>query len=208
MNEILIGRLLRANSRGCVAGCQISQLLPAFGSMVSIRLSKTEKVYGLITNIHIDDDGLVRQLAAGGDIPEEIIQDNRLNRNVPVELSVLFIGYADNGRILHLLPPRPPLSLDRMIACPDDEICTFTSTGRFAYLRHVLSVEEITPADLAAAHFRQVDAAQRSAGKPDWIQAAMQAAIQLLRDDYAGLTAMLTACAGIYDTDPLESQEN
>jgi hypothetical protein len=197
MSEILIGRLLRANSRGCVAGCQISQPLPAFGSMVSIRLSETEKAYGLITNIHIDDDGLVRQLAAGRDIPEEIIQDNRLNRNVPVELSVLFIGYADNGCILHLLPPRPPL-----------EICTFTSNGRFAYLRHVLSVEEIPPADLAAAHFRQVDAAQRSAGNPDWIQAAMQAAIQLLRDDYAGLTAMLTACAGIYDTEPLESREN
>ncbi len=208
MSEILIGRLLRANSRGCVAGCQISQLLPAFGSMVSIQLNETEKAYGLITNIHIDDDGLVRQLAAGGDIPEEIIQDNRLNRNMPVELSVLFIGYADNGRILHLLPPRPPLSLDRMIACPDDDICSFISSGRFAYLRHVLSVEEIPPADLAAAHFRQADAAQRSAGNPDWIQTAMQAAIQLLRDDYAGLTAMLAACASIYDTEPLESWEN
>lgn len=198
MSKIVIGRLLRANTRGCVAGCQIHQPLPAFGSMVAIPLSNTERAFGLISNLHIDDDGLVRQLAATRDIPEEIIQDNRLNRNVPVELSVLFIGYAFHEAISHLLPPRPPLSLDEMNSCTDEEICLFTGSGRFGYLRHILSVEEIPAADLLAAHFQQADRAQRLAGNAGWIDAAMQAVIQWARDDYPTLTTLLWACATLY----------
>jgi hypothetical protein len=207
MSEIQIGRLLRANSRGCVAGCQVSQPLPAFGSMVNITIDQTDMVYGLITNIHIDDDGLVRQLAVSGDIPEEIIQDNRLNRNVPVELSVVFIGYMADRKVIHLLPPRPPLSLDGMISCSDLEICAFTGSGRFAYLRHLFAVEDITPADLIAAHFMQAARAQQAAGNPDWIRDAMQAAVQLLRDDYDQLSAVLIACGGIFDSKALEGRE-
>ena len=43
-------------------------------------------VFGLIYDIHIDDDGLVRQLVTAEDDPDEVIADNRLNRNVPVEI--------------------------------------------------------------------------------------------------------------------------
>ena len=58
-----IGRLLRASTTGCVVGCKVSQIdLPTFGGLVLIPLDANTQVYGLIYDIHIDDDGLVRQL--------------------------------------------------------------------------------------------------------------------------------------------------
>ena len=55
-----------------------------------IPLEAGSQVYGLIHDIHIDDDGLVRQLVTAGDVDEGVILDNRINRNVPVEISVFF----------------------------------------------------------------------------------------------------------------------
>jgi hypothetical protein len=205
MSEIHIGRLLRANTRGCVAGCQVSQPFPAFGSLVSIPLDEAVKAYGLVTDIHIDDDGLVRQLAASGNLPEEVINDNRLNRNVPVELSVLFVGYSEPAKISHLLPPRPPLSLDRIFTCSEEEIRTFTSAGRFGYLRHILGSQDIPSADLLAAHLMQAGRAHAVKGNATWVKDAIQEVITLLRDDHAVLTAVLGAIADAYPGFVVES---
>lgn len=201
MTEIQIGRLLSASSRGCVAGCQVGEPLPAFGSMVTIDADQTDRIYGIITNIRIVDDGLIRQLAASRNLPEEIIQDNRLNRNVPVELSVVFIGYLAEEKIFHMLPPQPPLSLDRMRSSSEAEIREFTSTEAFAYLRHLLSVEDIPPADLAAAHLLQAARMHQAAGNQQWILDAVRAAVRLLRNEYDQLSAFLTACAGVFSAD-------
>ena len=63
MNSIAIGRLLRANTTGCVIGCRVTQAnIPAFGDLLRIPLNGGSQVYGLVYDIHIDDDGLVRQL--------------------------------------------------------------------------------------------------------------------------------------------------
>jgi len=56
------------------------------------------QVYGLIHDIHIDDDGLVRQLVTAENVSEEVMRDNRERRIVPVELSVLTVGYEQDGR--------------------------------------------------------------------------------------------------------------
>ncbi len=63
MTMIEIGRLLRAGTAGFVVGCRVNQLnAPAFGALVSTPLDGNCQVYGLIYDMHIDDDGLVRQL--------------------------------------------------------------------------------------------------------------------------------------------------
>ena len=59
---IEIGRLLRAGTTGFIAGCRVNQLsVPSFGALVRAPLTDGYQVYGLIHDIHIDDDGLVRQ---------------------------------------------------------------------------------------------------------------------------------------------------
>ena len=107
--EIEIGRLLRASTAGFVVGCRVTQLeAPAFGALVRAPLLNNYHVYGIIHDIRIEDDGLVRQLITAEGVDEAIIADNRMNRNVPVEISVLALGYRQGQQISHLLPPQPP----------------------------------------------------------------------------------------------------
>ncbi len=196
MNTIELGRLLRASTQGCVIGCKVSQQeAPDFGGMVKIPLDDGTQVYGLVHDIHIDDDGLVRQLVISPSVADEVIADNRVNRNVPVEMSVLFIGYRQGERIYHLLPPRPPLSLDAIYACTPAEICQFTSAGRFGYLRHILRSQDLPTGELLAAHVRQAGQAQAQAGNRAWVDEISQELIILLRDDYNLLISVLGALA-------------
>ena len=101
MTAIEIGRLLRAGTTGFVAGCRVSQIeSPSFGALVRAPLEAGYQIYGLIYDIHIDDDGLVRQLVTTEGIDAAVIADNRLNRNVPIETSVLAVGYLLDGNIV------------------------------------------------------------------------------------------------------------
>lgn len=191
MTVIEIGRLLRAGTAGFVVGCRVSQLnVPSFGALVSAPQSDGYQIYGLIHDIRIDDDGLVRQLVTAEGVDESIIADNRLNRNVPLEISVISVGYQLNQRICHLLPPRPPLSLDKIYPCSEEEIHQFTATGHFGYFRHILRASDLPIADLLAAHIEQAQTAHKD---NDWAKRATQELITLLRDDYPTLMSVLGA---------------
>ncbi len=194
MRQFEIGRLLRAGTSGFVVGCRVSQIdAPSFGALVRVALDGDYQVYGLIHDIHIDDDGLVRQLVTAEGVDEAVIADNRVNRNVPLELSVLTIGYRLDGKISHLLPPRPPLSLDVIYLCTPEEIRQFTSAGRFGYFRHLLRAVDLPIGELLAAHIQQAAVAHAAAGSSDWRNLATQELITLLRDDYATLMSVLGA---------------
>ena len=196
MSAIQIGHLLRAGTSGFVAGCSVSQLEApattnmAFGALVCAPLDKDYSVYGLITDIHIDEDGLVRQLVTAENVSQEVIRDNRERRIVPVEMSVLTVGYEQNGKVLHLLPPRPPLSLDVIHLCSDAELVKFTSAGRFGYFRHVLQAKDIPIGEVLAAHILEVKLKTKNV---KWVEEAVQELITLLRDDYPTLMSVLGA---------------
>jgi hypothetical protein len=191
MNAIEVGRLLRAGTSGFVVGCSVSQLQsPALGALVRAQLEGEYGVYGLIADIHIDDDGLVRQLVTAGEVDAATVADSRVNRIVPVEMTVLAVGYEQDGRISHLLPPRPPLSLDVIYLCSDAELAKFTGAGRFGYFRHVLRAKEIPVGEVLAAHIQDVRQKTRD---QKWVEAATQELITLLRDDYPTLMSVLGA---------------
>jgi hypothetical protein len=191
MESIEIGRLLRSGTTGFVAGCSVSQLdAPVFGGLVRAPLGNGYQVYGLIYDIHIDDDGLVRQLVTVGNVSDEVIADNRERRIVPVEMSVLTVGYEQDGQVSHLLPPRPPLSLDLIYKCDANDLVRFTGAGRFGYFRHILRAQDAPIGEMLAAHILQVSGAQNDA---KWRDSAIQELITLLRDDYPLLMSVLGA---------------
>lgn len=189
-----MGKLLRASIIGCVVGCSAAQAkAPVFGGLVRIPLEDGYEIYGLVYDIHIDDDGLVRQLVtASSGVSPEVILDSRINRSVPLEISVLHVGYRLGKAVYHLLPPRPPLSLDTLYGCGAEELRQFTSAGRFGYFRHILRAADLPVGELLAAHLQQAHAVH-AASNPKWSSAAAQELITLLRDDYPTLMSVLGA---------------
>ena len=77
-------------------------------------------VIGVIHAISIDDDPLVRQMILANNMTQGTIRDQRVNCMVPLEISVLNVGYIQDGHIHQTLPPRPPLSLDPVLLCDAD----------------------------------------------------------------------------------------
>lgn len=191
--SIEIGRLLRAGTTGFVAGCRVNQLdTPSFGALVRAPLTDAYQIFGIIYDIRIDDDGLVRQLVTAENVSDNVIRDNRENRIVPVEMSVLAVGYEQDGRIFHLLPPRPPLSLDVIYKCEEQDIARFTE--RFGYFRHIINNKEIPVGEVIAAHILQ---AQSSHKDRSWQERATHEVITLLRDDYPTLMSVLGALSDV-----------
>jgi hypothetical protein len=65
---------------------------------------------------------------------------------------VLNIGYFYDGRPVHNLPPRPPMSLSRVEQCTRDQIVAFTESQEFFPL--VLNAAEVPSDDLIGAAIR------------------------------------------------------
>lgn len=191
--QIEIGRLLRAGTTGFIAGCRVNQLdAPSFGTLVRAPLTTAYQIFGLIYDIHIDDDGLVRQLVTADNVSDEVMKDNRERRIVPVEMSVLAVGYEQDGKIYHLLPPRPPLSLDVIYKCDDMDMARFTE--RLGYFRHILNSKDIPIGEVVAAHIQQAQSAHKD---KSWSEKATHEVITLLRDDYPTLMSVLGALSDL-----------
>ena len=194
-DQIEIGRLLRAGTTGFIAGCRVNQLdAPSFGALVRAPLGDGYQIFGIIYDIHIDDDGLVRQLVTADNVSDEVMKDNRERRIVPVEMSVLAVGYEQDGKIFHLLPPRPPLSLDVIYKCDEKDIARFTE--RFGYFRHILNSQDVPVGEVIAAHIQQASSA-RGVESGKWKEKATHEVITLLRDDYPTLMAVLGALSDV-----------
>ena len=185
-----IGRILRASIMGFAVGSRVGQLsVPAFGGLVKAQpIDQGEAIYGLIYNMNIDDDPLVRRLVLAEYPPEAVINDQRQNRLLPIEMSVLAIGYLREGEIYHALPPRPPLNLDPVHLVRDlDELRNFSDN--LAYLRLILrAAGGNVPVDqLLVAHVTDVYRL-RSYDDPEgaaaWAQTAVIELIELLRANY------------------------
>ncbi len=194
VENIGIGRVLRANTAGFSVGCRVGQLSePSFGSLVKAQpVEEREAIYGLIYDMHIDDDPLVRRLVMAEDPRPSVIEDQRNNRLLPVEMSALTVGYRLGGTIFHGLPPRPPLNLDPVYLCREStEIREFTEhTG---YLRLILrAAGDNVPVDqLLVAHLRQIYLLRGE--DLVWAKSIIQELIELLRNDYDLLVPILEA---------------
>ncbi|MCA9932250.1 MAG: hypothetical protein KC419_27385 [Anaerolineales bacterium] len=190
----VIGRILRASTTGFAVGCRVGQLrVPAFGSLVKAQpVDEREAIYGLIYNMNIDDDPLVRRLVLAENPPESVISDQRQNRLLPIEMSVLAVGYELDGELQHGLPPRPPLNLDPVELVQNaQDVVAFTE--RLSYLRLILrAVGSNVPVDqLLVAHILNV---YKLRGEDVvWGTAVIAELIELLRSNYDVLIPTLEA---------------
>ena len=95
----IVGRLLRASNRGFTFGCRLAETdAVLFGSLVRAQAQAGQtQVYGLVYEIQVTDDGLVRQLSVADEsLLSEPRPDERRHRAAPNEVSVLTVGYRRN----------------------------------------------------------------------------------------------------------------
>lgn len=195
MANQIIGYVLSADTTGATIGCRMnSSNQPKLGEMIKIP-SHDSLIYGIITNILILDDGLVRQLATTTPIQEGIIQDNRENRTVPMEFHIVFIGHKRDERIFHLLPPQPPLSLESVTLCTPTDMLSFSSSNRFGYLRYLVAQKENRYFDVVAAHFELMNNILPEDKKESWKEGATRSLVHLYRSDYEMLSQLLHTLA-------------
>ncbi|MBI3244644.1 MAG: hypothetical protein HYZ49_20385 [Chloroflexi bacterium] len=191
MFNVTIGRLTRSTTTDYVFACKVPEPeVPTFGAFVKAPSQRGQAdVLGLIYNIAFTDDMLVRQLAAAENLPDEMVQDQRQNRQVPIEVSVLSIGYRTGDTYIYALPPQPPVTLDRISPCDSAEICSFTQ--RLDFLRLILNSpvpmmdELVATAILAAAACRPVEERER------FLREAGRELARLLGRDLARLENLL-----------------
>ena len=199
-----IGRMLSANSRECVVSALTPQNeIPAYGSMLRIPLGAGQpEIYGVVTDITLEEDGFLRQIAGSAEISEEVVRDAQENRNVPIVIRVAFLGYMEGDRVLHILPPRPPVTLTKIYPCTVREICEFTR--KFGYLRLLMDFSRLPMGELLAVHLRQCAKAHLQLGETDWAQWAVEEVMDLLSDDPHALIAVMGA---IGDADIFSNEE-
>ena len=188
--ELQVGRVLQAGTRGFAIGCAVMQPdIPAFGSFVKAELEASRQViYGLIYDVRVEDDPFVRQFI-GANPPDEVVLDQRENRQVPIEVRILAVGCEDGEIVRHCLPPQPPVTLDWLYQCSDEEVRTFTE--RFHYFRLVLDAREVPADELLAASLRAGAAARPEGERETFLVDAGRELVRLLAGDPTRLEGIL-----------------
>ena len=186
-SPLRVGRVMRSSTGEFTIGTRLEQVdVPRFGTFVKAPSTDGCDVIGLIYDVLIEDDAFVRQLVTAD--REEIIRDQRENRQVPAVVSVLVVGHSRDGRIYPYLPPQPPAALDTLVTCTDSEIVRFTED--FTYFRTVLGAVDARPDELLAASLRHAAEARRSDGREFLVRAGRELA-RLLAFDAVRLEGLL-----------------
>lgn len=187
----VIGKVLRAETRSFVFGCRVErQSVPIFGSLVRTRIQHRDTtIYGLIYNIAIEDDGMTKMLSVAEDVRAEDIAWQRARR-VPVEASVLCVGYAEAGAdVRYALPAQPPITLDEVHACEDDEVERFTA--RVDWMRLILDSRDVPTEELLAASIRIAREAHPEAARTAFTRTCAHELARWLANDARRLESTL-----------------
>jgi hypothetical protein len=188
--SIPVGRVLSASTRGFTVGCRVMQPdIPAFGSFVRAEArAPDEAIYGLIYDVAVQDDVFVRRFVLA-EPTEEVVRDQRENRLVPIEVSILAVGYKAGDRVFHHIPPQPPVTMDFLYPCTQDEVMRFTQ--RFDYFRLVLEAPRVPTDELLAASLSTAAHARPETEREDFLVDAGRELAHMLAGDLLRLDGLL-----------------
>jgi len=183
-----VGRVLRSSTTSFTLGTKtLAAEVPRFGGFVKVAAPDGGDIIGLIYDVVIDDDLFARQLI-GAEVGAEYLADQRANRQVPIEISVLVVGHARDGKMYQYLPAQPPISLDEIVTCSDAEVAQFTAD--FTYFRTVLNAKDAPADELLAASLRLAAEARGAQGR-DFLVRAGRELSRLLAFDAVRLEGLL-----------------
>lgn len=186
-----IGWVLRASTVGFAVGCRVLEPnVPQFGDLVKVPMPNGVAIFGLIYDVQVKDDPTVHQLILAGVLETEQVRDQRENRLVPIELSVLVVGYQRQGQPpVQGLPPQPPISLDTLTLCAEADIRAFTQG--LDYLRLVLNAAQIPSDELLIANLNRAAAVRPLETRRQFLLDAGRELARLLSFDLVRLDGIL-----------------
>lgn len=183
-----VGKVISASNAQFAVGCRLMRSqVPTFGALVKTEAQNEVTIVGLIRDVQLLDDPLVRQVAIMVEERPELIAD-QYQRLLPIEVQVKVAGYHCAGRWCHWLPPQPPMSLAQIVTCTGEELCTFSQ--RFDYFRLILDSRDPLSDELLAAHLRHAAAARGEGGGEFLVDAGRELA-RLLAGDLLRLDGLL-----------------
>lgn len=191
----IVGRVLRATTRGFACGTSSKKVDTRhdFGAFVKVAVANYESCYviGLIYAVEIKDDQLINELVMADEVNPNVLRDQRDNRLVPVEIDVLNIGYyfEPEQRMVHSLPPRPPMSLTDVQLCTSDEVFLFTQSCDF--FRLVINTSDVPSDDLIAAALRYASWSYPDDQRYDFMVRCGRQIARLLANDLKRMTHVL-----------------
>ena len=188
-----VGRVLRASTRGFTCGTHsvhISQRHD-FGAFVKAPVANDAGIFviGVIYAVEIKDDLLVSELVMAESVDPNVLRDQRENRMIPVEISVLNVGFGTSERFYNSLPPRPPMSLSAVDLCTPEEVFYFTQESNF--FRLLLNASEVPTDDLLAAMLRYASLAYHPDERYGFMVHCGRELARLLANDVRRLRSVL-----------------
>lgn len=193
MDNFFVGRVLRASTRGYSCGTHSDRIDERhdFGAFVKVPVANDRErwVIGLIYAVEIKDDLMINELVMAENVNPNVLRDQRENRMIPVEISVLNIGYFNGARYVHSLPPRPPMSLSEVVLCTAEDVGQFTRNKDF--FRLVLQASEVPSDDLIATAIRYASYAQPEDLRREFLVECGRHVARLLSHDLKRLSQII-----------------
>lgn len=186
-----VGKVISASNDRFAVGCRLLRSqVPTFGALVKAEAEEEDgiTILGLISDVQLLDDPLVRQVAVLPEAPGELVAD-QYQRLLPIEVLVHVVGHRCGVEWCHWLPPQPPMSLVEIVTCTPSELVAFTE--RFDYFRLVIGNRDHLADELLAAHLREAAAARDDATGYAFLVSAGRELARLLALDLARLDAIL-----------------
>lgn len=190
----LIGEVVEASTSEFVAQTLELDAAPAFGAFVQVAADESLTIYGVVAHVQTTgiDPGARPIMRGHGDIRDARIYAE--NPDLPHVLRTTFralvIAFDDGARSYQFLPPRPARLHYSVFTCSRETVRTLTSS--LDYLQALLTATEVPVDELLAANLRYAADMQRDGA--DFLTLAGRELAQLLRTDYARLTAILRRC--------------
>jgi len=186
-----VGEVIETDTTGFVAQCYELYQSPPLGSLMKT-IDLSVELYGIVYNATTTSfEPGRRPIARGKDetSEEEIYKSSpQLLQLLRSEFSALVVGYRENDKLYHYLPPKPARIHSFVHLCPADEVKEFSRS--FDFLTILLNTHLPVPADeLIAACLRQMS--QVDEDPRTFLVAAGKELATLLSGDFNQLKAIL-----------------
>ncbi len=169
MQERFVGRVLRSDIRLFTVASRLPEPdVPTFATFVRAPIQQGNRhLIGLVYDIRLQDDPFLREIAASIPVDEagyqEIIRDQREVRTMPVEISIVNVGYETEEGYRYGFPPQPPMLVHTVSLCDEATVYAFTEHPDF--LRPLIESRDLPADELIARALRRAarlrSAAQR-----------------------------------------------